>query len=102
MSRSRMIIWNPIIFIGGFYEVEHCFKFPDDDHIMVDPYEIFATVCLFFFFNSLIILVYRNFSEFNELWFPDNFRINVLTFWHMLLILSCYLNVLQTCGYAGS
>src|ERR1035437_7779695 len=94
MSWSGVIIWNSIIFICSLDQVEHGLKFPDYNHIVVNPYKIFATIVLFFLFNSFIVLIYRNFTEFNKLWFSDNFRIDVLTFWHgFMVLLSCGLAV---------
>src|SRR5664280_2982102 len=91
MCGSGVIIWYPIIFICCFDEVQHGFKFPDHHHIMVNPDKIFTAVYLFFLFNRFIVLVYRNFPKFDELWFPDNFWIDVLTFWHILI---CLLNLI--------
>jgi len=97
MSRSGMIIRYTIIFIGCFYEVEHGLKFPDNHHIVINPYEIFATENLLFLSNCFIVLVNRYFSKFEELWFSDNLRINVLTLRHILFVLmSCSLEVLQS------
>jgi len=86
-------------------QVEHGFQIPDYNHIVVNPYKIFAIIVLF---SSSIVLLYwlQDFTEFNELWFSDNFRIDVLTFWHgfwvlccLLFVACCLLLVVQNYGF---
>ncbi len=79
-----MIIWDPVVFIRCLYKVEHCFKFPDYHHVVIDPEKILICEVLLLIFYRFVVLVNRNLTEFNEFWFSDNFRINVLTLWHIV------------------
>src|SRR5690554_6543701 len=60
MSRSRMIIFNAIIFAGSFYSINHGLKFTNDGHVPVDPKKIFGRVVGLLLFNRFIVLVDRN------------------------------------------
>ena len=90
MRRTRVRILHPVINRLRLYLAEHSLKLTYDTHITIYTHHIVLRIKRFLLVKRLRVLIHRDIVEMNISGLKDLFRVNILTLWHNLYLLSSF------------